>query len=127
MKKTTTFANQTVVSALNKYYDFISPTYGPVGKSVLIDEGHIVKAVDDGKMASQAFELPDELEQAVIKYVRQAADETDERVGDGTTTAVVLLVIRAISHSQEISPRRHVYSKRHSLRRLQRFVRTQRK
>ena len=79
-----------VLSATEKYYNYVAPTYGPVGKSVLIDEGYSLRAVDDGKIASQSFELDDECENAIIKYIRQAANKTDDRVGDGTTTAAVI-------------------------------------
>lgn len=91
-KLTTAHAKQYVLSALDKYYDFVSPTYGPAGRQVLIDNGVMVRAIDDGKIASQEFEIENEIENAVIKYIRQASAETDDRVGDGTTTAAVLTV-----------------------------------
>ena len=90
IKKIYREATDVVLSATDKYYNYVAPTYGPVGKSVLLDEGYSLRAVDDGKIASQSFELEDECENAIIKYIRQAANKTDDRVGDGTTTAAVI-------------------------------------
>lgn len=82
---------KTIQSAFNKYADFISSTYGPAGKKILIVKSpYDIKAVDDGHMASQDFELENEFEQAVIEYVKELTQKTNRRVGDGTTTSVVL-------------------------------------
>lgn len=80
-------ASGTIVSAVKKYRDFISPTYGPAGKKILIPG----RAIDDGKIASQEFELENEHENQVIAYIKETTAKTDERVGDGTTTAAIIM------------------------------------
>lgn len=76
---------------MQKYADLILPTYGPAGKKVLIATNEFnLKAADDGHAASAEFELENEFENAVIMYIREATAKTNSRVGDGTTTAVVL-------------------------------------
>lgn len=81
-----------ILSAVNQYVDFLGATYGPAGKSILIAlDDFNVKAIDDGKVVSQDFELPDETENGVIKYIKEATAKTDQRVGDGTTTSALIM------------------------------------
>lgn len=92
MKIAQTNPFRTVASAVDKYHQLISPTYGPAGRKVLIaNSEYDVKAVDDGHMASQSFELEDEFQNAVILYIKEAAKQTNARVGDGTTTAGLIM------------------------------------
>lgn len=81
----------TIVQAVREYRDIIAPTYGPAGKGVLIANGNKVTLVDDGQMASQAIEVKSELHNAVISYIKEAAAKTNSRVGDGTTTSIILM------------------------------------
>lgn len=81
-----------VAIAVKNYKEFIAPTYGPAGKKVLIaNSEYDIKAVDDGHMASQSFELENEFRNAVILYIREAAKQTNTRVGDGTTTSGLIM------------------------------------
>jgi len=79
-----------ILSTIDKYLDFITPTYGPAGKTVLIGSRGI-RAVDDGKIASEHFELEDEFEQAVVEYIKDTTQKTNERIQDGTTTSAILM------------------------------------
>lgn len=91
MRITTINSLQTISKTLAKYLDLISPTYGPAGKKVLIAHSEFnLKAVDDGYEASKEFELENEFENAVILYIKEATRRTNERAGDGTTTAGIL-------------------------------------
>jgi chaperonin GroEL len=78
---------ESILSALDKYYSYIAPTYGPAGKKILLSTG----AIDDGKLASQEFELPDEHENHIVSFIKETTSKTDDRVGDGTTTAAILM------------------------------------
>lgn len=80
---------KTIVSAVNKYVDFLSCTYGPAGKKILIATTPL-RAVDDSHEASKEFELENEFENAVISYIKEVTKKTYERVKDGTTTAAIL-------------------------------------
>lgn len=81
-----------IKKTVEKYVSFLAPTYGPAGKQIIITENEFnLKAVDDGHMASQAFEMEDELPQAIVRYIREASAKTNERVGDGTTTAALIM------------------------------------
>lgn len=80
-----------ILSAVTKLARFIEPTYGAAGRGILIDKGFIQDVFDDGYAAVEEFELEDELENAVIKYVKEATRKTNKRAGDGTTTSVILM------------------------------------
>lgn len=80
-----------IKNAVNAYLNLIKTTYGPAGKQILIADEYTVKSVDDGKLAAQDFELKDEFENAVIKYIREVTEKTEKRVGDGTTTSAILM------------------------------------
>jgi chaperonin GroEL len=81
-----------ISSALSKLEAFIRPTYGPGGRGILVDQGLYQKILDDGFLVIDEFELPDPLENAVIKFVREASARTNKRAGDGTTTATLLMI-----------------------------------
>lgn len=84
-------SRKSIASAVKKYAEMIVPTYGPAGKQVLIATNQFsLKAADDGHAASVEVELENEFENAVVMYMREATEKTNSRVGDGTTTSVIL-------------------------------------
>lgn len=88
MKITTNKPEKIILSAVKKYVEFIAPTYGPTGKKTLIVQNELThEAVDDGKRSSQAFEIEDELENAIVQYIK----ETTQKGKDGTTTAGLIM------------------------------------
>lgn len=91
MKVYTHTPRPVILSALKKIAAVMEPTYGPVGKGALIDSGFSQIIADDGFMVIDKLELEDELENAVLKYVREASRKTNSRAGDGTTTAFLIL------------------------------------
>lgn len=97
----------TIQSAVNKMVDFIKPTLGPASNKVIIDKKLWRKTVDDGVSIARDFELEDLFENAVVKHVRETAIMTNDRVGDGTTTSLVILqgILREIAKHNR--PDRH--------------------
>ena len=88
MKLTSSKPQEVILSAVKKYVEFIAPTYGPAGKKVLIIHNEFThEAVDDGKRSSMAFEIQDELENAIIQFIK----ETTQKGKDGTTTAGLIM------------------------------------
>lgn len=77
--------------AVEKLFALVAPTYGPNGRGTLIDRDWAQELVDDGFTIIEEFELEDELENAVIKFLRDASKKTNSRAGDGTTTAYLIL------------------------------------
>lgn len=91
MKITKADTKKTILSALTKYAKLITPTYGPAGKKVLIATNQFsIKAADDGHTVSNEIEFEDEFENGVVQYIRETTEKTNSRVGDGTTTSVIL-------------------------------------
>jgi len=82
---------ETIKSAVNKMVDFIKPTFGPASNKVIIDKFPYKMVVDDGVQIARDFELLDPAENAVVRLVREAAVRTNDRVGDGTTSSLIML------------------------------------
>lgn len=101
-----------VLDAVDKLVDFIKPTLGPKVKHILVHHGLRAEVRDDGRKAGEemldAFE--DEFEDAVVKFVVEVLQRTDDLAGDGTTTAATYLqaVLREIRNSGKTF---HTYSR----------------
>jgi chaperonin GroEL len=78
-------------SAVNKTVDLIKPTFGPASNKVIISKVTHGFVVDDGVQIARDLELDDPVENAVMKVVRETAIKTNDRVGDGTTGALIIL------------------------------------
>lgn len=77
--------------AVDKSIDLIKPTYGPASNKVIISKVTHGMVVDDGVQILRDLELSDQNENAVLKVVREVAIKTNDRVGDGTTGAGIML------------------------------------
>lgn len=88
-----------VKSAVNKAVDIIAPTYGPASNKVIIARQFSKMAVDDGVQIARDLEFEDEAENAVLFLVKQTAISTNDRVGDGTTSSLIMLrsIINAVA------------------------------
>ena len=69
----------------------VSCTLGPNGKTVLIQNGENPPIVTkDGVTVSKSVKLKDPIEQMGVQLLREAASQTNDTAGDGTTTSTVL-------------------------------------
>ena len=69
----------------------VSSTLGPSGKNVVIDKSFSGPVTTkDGISGSKEIELPDPFENMGAKILNEVASRTNDNVGDGTTTAIVL-------------------------------------
>jgi chaperonin GroEL len=69
----------------------VSCTLGPNGKTVLIQNGESPPIVTkDGVTVSKSVKLKDPIEQMGVQLLREAASQTNDTAGDGTTTSTVL-------------------------------------
>ncbi len=80
-----------ILEAVDQLVDFVNVTLGPKIRHILVDQGFRTELMDDGVSIAQEFELEDEISDAVIAYVREAAQKTDDVAGDGTTSTMVML------------------------------------
>lgn len=80
-----------VMSGIDKMADLVSLTLGPAGRSILIERGvGEPLIVDDGRRVAENIKLDDNVEQLAVRVAYGVTRKTDEKAGDGTTTAMVL-------------------------------------
>ena len=78
--------------------DAVSVTMGPKGRNVIIESSWgSPKITKDGVTVAKAIELQDKFQNIGAKLVQDVANNTNEKAGDGTTTATVLA--RAIAQA----------------------------
>ncbi len=71
--------------------DAVGCTLGPKGKTVLIQRtGQTPLVTKDGVTVSKAIKLKDPVQRMGAELIREAASQTNDSAGDGTTTATVL-------------------------------------
>lgn len=70
----------------------VGSTMGPGGRCVIFEgEDEIIQTTKDGVTVAKHIEVEDEIENIGIRLARQAATNTADAAGDGTTTATVIL------------------------------------
>src|SRR5256714_5431942 len=69
----------------------VAVTLGPKGRNVALGKKFGAPSVThDGVTVAKEIELPDPVENLGVQLLKQAATQTNEVAGDGTTTATVL-------------------------------------
>jgi len=68
----------------------VKATLGPTGKTTVIDTTKGILCVDDGATIIRQLNFANQTKNQVLELVRQASLKTDEIVGDGTTTTILL-------------------------------------
>lgn len=87
-------AQKVILKAVNKLADAVKRTYGPASNKVLISKSIYKLIVDDGVSVARDFQTQDDAENAILNAIKEVAIRTSDRVGDGTTTS--LLILRAL-------------------------------
>ncbi len=87
--------NEEARAALKKGIDTLASavkmTLGPRGRAAVMEKGYGAPQVTfDGVTVAKEIELEDKFENLGAELIKQAADKTNDNVGDGTTTSVVL-------------------------------------
>ena len=84
-------ARASIKKGIDKLSDAVKVTLGPRGRAVVIEKGYGAPQVTfDGVTVAKEIELEDKWENLGAEFIKQAADKTNDGVGDGTTTATVL-------------------------------------
>ncbi|MDP2598548.1 MAG: chaperonin GroEL [Candidatus Liptonbacteria bacterium] len=84
-------ARAAIKKGVDKLAEAVTMTLGPRGRAVVIEKGYGAPQVTfDGVTVAKEVELEDKWENLGAEFIKQAADKTNEGVGDGTTTATVL-------------------------------------
>lgn len=87
--------NEEARASLKKGIDVLAEavrmTLGPRGRAVVIEKGYGAPQVTlDGVTVAKEVELENKFENLGAELIKQAADKTNDNVGDGTTTSIVL-------------------------------------
>ncbi len=84
-------ARKGLLKGLNTVAHAVGSTLGPKGKLVLIQqEGESPIVTKDGVTVSKSIRLKDPIERMGAQLIKEAASQTNETAGDGTTTATIL-------------------------------------
>lgn len=84
-------ARNSIKKGVDKLAEAVKMTLGPRGRAVVIEKGYGSPLVTfDGVTVAKEIELEDKYENLGAELLKQAADKTNDKVGDGTTTSVVL-------------------------------------
>ena len=84
-------AREKMMKGVDAMADAVKVTLGPKGRNVLISKPWgSPKITKDGVTVAKEIELEDRFENMGAQMVRQAASETSNEAGDGTTTATIL-------------------------------------
>lgn len=84
-------AREALKKGIDKLADAVRMTLGPRGRAVVIEKGYGAPQVTfDGVTVAKEIELEDKYENLGAEFIKQAAEKTNDNVGDGTTTSVVL-------------------------------------
>ena len=80
-----------IIDGVNILADAVKVTLGPKGRNVIIQRTfgppHVTK---DGVTVAKEIWLKDKLEDTGVRMIKQAATQTFDDIGDGTTTATLL-------------------------------------
>lgn len=84
-------ARESLKRGVNKVSDAVRVTLGPKGRNVVLDKGFGAPAVtNDGVSIAKEIELKGKIENMGAELIKEVAEKTNNAVGDGTTTAVIL-------------------------------------
>jgi chaperonin GroEL len=84
-------ARVAIREGIDKLAEAVKMTLGPRGRAVVIEKSYGAPQVTfDGVTVAKEIELQDKYENLGAEFIKQAADKTNDNVGDGTTTSVVL-------------------------------------
>jgi chaperonin GroEL len=80
-----------MLNGVNKLADAVKVTLGPKGRNVVLEKSYGSPVItNDGVTIAKEIELEDKFENMGAKLVYEAANNTNETAGDGTTTATIL-------------------------------------
>jgi chaperonin GroEL len=89
--KFSTEAREKMLRGVDKLANAVKVTLGPKGRNVVLDKSFgAPRITKDGVTVAKEIELEDKFENMGAQMVREVASKTNDKAGDGTTTATVL-------------------------------------
>ena len=84
-------ARDRMLRGVNILANAVKVTLGPKGRNVVIEKSFgAPRSTKDGVSVAKEIELTDKFENLGAQLIREVASKTNDKAGDGTTTATVL-------------------------------------
>lgn len=83
-------AKQKILAGVEKLERAVATTLGPCGKNVIINEYGQIHSTRDGVTVAKAVTLKDEFENLGANAIKEVAEKSNTRCGDGTTSSTIL-------------------------------------
>jgi chaperonin GroEL len=84
-------ARDRMLRGVNTLANAVKVTLGPKGRNVIIEKSFgAPRSTKDGVSVAKEIELADKFENLGAQLIREVASKTNDKAGDGTTTATVL-------------------------------------
>ncbi|MFH1290700.1 MAG: chaperonin GroEL [Nanoarchaeota archaeon] len=83
-------ARRALLDGIDKVANTVKVTLGPKGRNVILDKDSSPLITNDGVTIAREIELKDKFENIGAKLVKEVASQTQDKAGDGTTTAALL-------------------------------------
>jgi len=83
-------ARQALQRGMDKVSNIVRVTLGPKGRTVILDKDSSPLVSNDGVTIAKEIELKDKFENMGAKLIKEVASQTQDKAGDGTTTAIIL-------------------------------------
>ncbi|HEX7724705.1 MAG TPA: chaperonin GroEL [Candidatus Paceibacterota bacterium] len=84
-------ARKALKAGIDAVADAVKLTIGPRGRNVVLDKGYGAPTItNDGVSIAREITLKDKFENMGAEIVKEVANKTNDKAGDGTTTATVL-------------------------------------
>ncbi len=83
-------ARQALMRGIDKVANTVKVTLGPKGRTIILDKSSSPLISNDGVTIAKEIELKDKFENIGAKLIKEVASQTQDKAGDGTTTATLL-------------------------------------
>jgi chaperonin GroEL len=84
-------ARDRMLRGVNTLANAVKVTLGPKGRNVIIEKSYgAPRSTKDGVTVAKEIELSDKFENLGAQMIREVASKTNDKAGDGTTTATLL-------------------------------------
>ena len=83
-------ARQALLRGIDKVANTVKVTLGPRGRNIILDRASSPIITNDGVTIAKEIELKDKFENIGAKLIKEVASQTQDKAGDGTTTATLL-------------------------------------
>src|ERR1035437_4621155 len=86
-----TDARERMLRGVDTLNNAVKVTLGPKGRNVVLDKSYgAPRITKDGITVAKEIELEDKFDNMGAQMVREVAQKTNDKAGDGTTTATIL-------------------------------------